>query len=106
MWRERCWRRRPVERRSTRVLQGSRDSVTSKRPVAGDTERATDPLAPPLRTPPESPGMEDGMNSSKEIYTPESECGNKWVTLEENVEMEQRGKKRSGTVETVGLAEM
>lgn len=31
------------------MLQGNRHSVTSKKPVAGDTERAADPVAPPSR---------------------------------------------------------
>lgn len=37
------------EEKCERVLQGNRDSVTSKKPVAADTEHGTDPVAaPPL----------------------------------------------------------
>lgn len=35
--------RKPRETRSVRVLQGNRHSVTSKKPVVGDTERSSDP---------------------------------------------------------------
>lgn len=52
MWRERCSdrMRKPRERRSvTECCKGTRDSVTSKKPVAADTEHGTtDPVAPPL----------------------------------------------------------
>lgn len=51
MVRERCSdrMRKPCERRSVReCCEGERDSVTSKKPVAADTERGTDPVAPPL----------------------------------------------------------
>lgn len=36
------------EKKCERVLQGNRDSVTSKKPVAADKERGADPVAPPL----------------------------------------------------------
>lgn len=51
MWRERCsdrMRKTQGEEKCERVLQGNRDSVTSKKPLAADTERGTDPVAPPL----------------------------------------------------------
>lgn len=35
------------EQKCERVLQRKRDSVTSKKPVAADTERGTDPVPPP-----------------------------------------------------------
>ena len=36
------------EEKCERLLQGKRHSVTSKKPVAADTERGTDLVAPPL----------------------------------------------------------
>lgn len=51
MWKERCSdrMRKPRERRNMReCCKGNRDSVTSKKPVAADTQHGTDPVAPPL----------------------------------------------------------
>lgn len=55
MWRERCSdrMRKPREREKCEseccgARRGGEDSETSKKPVAGDTERGADPVAPPL----------------------------------------------------------
>ena len=49
MCRERCsdrMRETRGEQKCESVAKGNRDSVTSKKPVAADTEHGTDPVAP------------------------------------------------------------
>ena len=48
MCKERCSDRMRTHGEKCECCKGNRDSVTSKKPVAADTEHATDPVAPPL----------------------------------------------------------